>query len=111
MQATVTDHRQDVSVLSLRGELDVDTAATLHATLDELMARDVPRIVVDLAGLGFCDSTGLSAFLTSRNAALARGGWVRLAGPNRFVRQLLATVGLTRELPIYPDVAAATEDL
>jgi anti-sigma B factor antagonist len=104
MQATVTDHRSDVAVLHLRGELDRDTAIKLHATLADLLERPIPRIVVDLTDLKFCDSIGLSAFITSKQVIAARGGWLSFAGANPFVTQLMATVGLSRYFAIFPDV-------
>ncbi|HEY7273463.1 MAG TPA: STAS domain-containing protein [Actinoplanes sp.] len=104
MQATVTDHRSAVAVLHLSGELDANTAMTLHATLAELLNRPVPRIVVDLSDLRFCDSVGLSAFITSKQVIAARGGWLRFASPNAFLTQLMATVGLSRYFAVFPDV-------
>jgi anti-anti-sigma factor len=65
MQASITDHRSGVAVLHLRGELDADTAATLHAMLADLLERPVPRIIVDVSQLKFCDSVGLSEFVTT----------------------------------------------
>ena len=107
MQATVTDHRADVAVLHLKGELDADTAAKLHATLAELLERPVPRIVVDLSDLKFCDSVGLSAFITSKQVISARGGWLSFAGGNPFLTQLMETVGLSRYFAIFPEVEDA----
>ena len=66
MRATISDHRSDVAVLHLQGELDSDTASQLHGTIAELLERPVPRIVVDLTDLKFCDSVGLSAFITCK---------------------------------------------
>ena len=103
MQATVTDHHSDVAVLHLRGELDADTAAQLHSVLAGLLERPVPRIVVDVAQLKFCDSVGLSAFITSKQVITARGGWLSFAGANPFLVQLLETVGLTRYFAVFPD--------
>jgi anti-anti-sigma factor len=107
MQATVTDHRSDVAVLRLSGELDADTAKTLHAMLAGLLERPIPRIVVDLADLKFCDSVGLSAFVTSKQVIAARGGWLSFAGANPFLVQLLETVGLSRYFAIFPEVEDA----
>src|SRR3954451_2345300 len=107
MQATVTDYRPDVAVLHLKGELDADTAATLHSTLADLLERPVPRIVVDLSDLKFCDSVGLSAFITSKQVIAARGGWLSFAGANPFLSQLMETVGLSRYFAIFPDVDEA----
>jgi anti-sigma B factor antagonist len=107
MQATVTDHRSDVAVLHLRGELDSDTSVKLHACLADLLERPVPRIVVDLTDLKFCDSVGLSAFITSKQVITARGGWLSFAGANPFLTQLMETVGLSRYFAIFPEVEDA----
>src|SRR3954447_6721119 len=104
MKATVTDHRCDVAVLHLKGELDAETSAKLRSTLADLLERPVPRIVVDLTDLKFCDSVGLSAFITSKQVITARGGWLSFAGPNPFLTSLLATVGLSRYFAIFPQV-------
>ena len=104
MQATVTDHHSDVAVLHLKGELDADTANQLHAALADLLERPVPRIVVDLTELKFCDSVGLSAFITSKQVITARGGWLSFAGANLFLIQLMETVGLSRYFAIFPEV-------
>jgi anti-sigma B factor antagonist len=104
MQAKVTDHRPDVAVLYLKGELDADTANQLHETLAGLLERPVPRIVVDLTDLKFCDSIGLSAFVTSKQVITARGGWMSFAGANPFLIQLMETVGLSRYFAIFPEV-------
>ena len=113
MQATVTDIRSDVAVLRLSGELDADTSAILHELLAELLERPVPRIVVDLADLKFCDSVGLSAFVTAKQVIAARGGWLCFAGANKFLVSLLHTVGLSRYFTNFSDVddalAAAPE--
>jgi anti-sigma B factor antagonist len=104
MQATVTDHKSDVAVLHLSGELDADTATKLHATLADLLERPVPRIVVDLTDLKFCDSVGLSAFITCKQVITARGGWLSFAGANPFLAQLMETVGLSRYFAVFPEV-------
>ena len=106
MQATVSE-RSDISVLRLSGELDADTASRLHATLADLVERPVPRIVVDVSDLRFCDSVGLSAFITSKQVIAARGGWLSFAGANPFLLNLMETVGLSRYFAIFPEVEDA----
>ena len=112
MHATVTDYRADVAVLHLKGELDADTANQLYAALADLLERPVPRIVVDLSELKFCDSVGLSAFITSKQVITARGGWLSFASASPFLLQLMETVGLSRYFGIYAkvdDAVAAAE--
>ncbi len=104
MRATISDHRSDVAVLHLRGELDSDTASQLQETLAYLLERPVPRIVVDVTDLKFCDSVGLSSFVTSKQVIDARGGWLSFAGANPFLIQLMETIGLSRYFAIFPEV-------
>jgi anti-sigma B factor antagonist len=104
MRATISDHQSDVSVLHLRGELDSDTACQLQENLAYLLERPVPRIVVDVTELKFCDSVGLSSFVTSKQVIDARGGWLSFAGANPFLIQLMETVGLSRYFAIFPEV-------
>jgi len=107
MQVTITDHGLGVAVLHLRGELDADTAPTLHAVLADLLERPVPRIVVDVSQLKFCDSVGLSAFIAGKEVITARGGWLSFAGANPFLANLMRTVGLSRYFAAFPDVENA----
>jgi anti-sigma B factor antagonist len=91
----------------VRGSLDIDSAPVLTTALDQVLERPVPRVVVDLSGVEFCDSTGLSAFVIGHNQAAAAGGWLRIAAPTPWMSRLLDTVGLTGRLGVYPGVAEA----
>jgi len=110
MQVSVAHHPPNTAILTLRGSLDIDTAPALRANLNRLVARPAPRVVVDLAGLDFCDSMGVGVLVTAHTRALENGGWVRLAAPSSFLRRLLDTLGLTDYLAIFPAVAAAVAD-
>jgi anti-sigma B factor antagonist len=107
MLATISDAHSNVAVLRLSGELDAGTSTKLHATLADLVDRPVPRIVVDLTDLKFCDSVGLSAFITCKQVITARGGWLSFASANPFLLNLLETVGLSRYFAIFPEVEDA----
>jgi anti-anti-sigma factor len=107
MHVRVIDNPDDTVVVTVRGHLDVDSAPALLSALDTALERPVPRIVVDLSGVEFCDSTGLNAFVIGHNRVMHAGGWLRLAAPNDWVRRLLRTVGLSKQLGVYPSVADA----
>jgi anti-anti-sigma factor len=107
MHVRVIDHPDGTVVVTVRGNLDVDSAGGLLSALDAALERPVPRIVVDLSGVEFCDSTGLSAFVIGHNRVAHAGGWLRLAAPNEWVTRLLHTVGLAARLGLYPSVAEA----
>ncbi len=107
MHVSVVGNEDDSVVVTVRGNLDIDSAPVLTTTLAQVLDRPEPRIVVDLSGVDFCDSTGLSAFVTGHNRAVNAGGWVRLACPSEFLGRLLDTVGLTPRLGVYATVGDA----
>ncbi|MFF5296376.1 STAS domain-containing protein [Paractinoplanes globisporus] len=107
MHISVVGNPDASVVVTVRGNLDIDSAAVLTTTLDQVLGGRTPRVVVDLSDVEFCDSTGLSAFVVGNNQAIAGGGWLRLAGPNNFLADLLTTVGLTTRMGVYPTVADA----
>jgi anti-sigma B factor antagonist len=110
VQVSVVGNPDDAVVVHLRGNLDVDSATVLTTTLQQVLDLPHPHVVVDLSGIDFCDSTGLSAFVLGHRRALAGGGWLRLACPGDFLGNLLETVGLTPRIPTYPTVAEALSD-
>jgi anti-sigma B factor antagonist len=107
VHVSVVGNPDDSVVVSVRGHLDLDSAPVLATTLDQVLDRPHPRIVVDLSGVEFCDSIGLSAFVVGQRRADGQGGWLRLAAPGAWMTQLLDTIGLSDRLGVYPSVADA----
>jgi anti-anti-sigma regulatory factor len=68
-----------------------------------------PKIVVDLSLVPMCDSGGLNVLLEAHRMAASRGGWLRLAAAQPFVRRVLELTNLTRALLIHGTVADAAD--
>ncbi|MFJ8436708.1 STAS domain-containing protein [Kitasatospora sp. NPDC094019] len=96
-----------VRIVSVEGELDRDSAHGLRTALAGLSEDGVTRILVDLTGLGFCDSTGLNVLLRARQDAEPAGVALELAGLRPAVVRLFAVTGADTVLRIHPSVAAA----
>ncbi|MEV7417402.1 STAS domain-containing protein [Streptomyces sp. NPDC089919] len=99
--------REGVVVLLLSGELDHDTVGPLRAALDTALTGARPRLVVDCAGLRFCDSTGLNALLRARLAAEAAGGRLEVSGLPPVVRRLFRLTGADEVFAVHPDLESA----
>ncbi|EEP75075.1 hypothetical protein MCAG_05402 [Micromonospora sp. ATCC 39149] len=110
MTFTVTYAQQNGvgACLRLAGELDTSTAPELNAVLDRLTKRGERHLLVDLAELTFCDSTGIAAFVRGDNQAAARGGWLRVTGATGRVERVLRLTGLAEVLGYQPDTAHPT---
>lgn len=96
-----------ITVVSLTGQLDIDTAGSLSAALDGALHQPVPRIVIDLTEVAFCDSIGLSALAVAYNRCVEVGGFLRVAGANAFLIRVFDVVGLRPALPMFGTVDGA----
>jgi anti-anti-sigma factor len=83
----------DLHVVALHGELDVISADGLADALVEVAGS---RLVVDLSGLTFMDSSGIAALVVARNRILAdEQGQLELSRPEGIVRKALEIAGLS----------------
>lgn len=89
------------------GRLDLLSAAETKARLSETAAGGNRRIVIDLAGVSFIDSTGLGALIGALKAARQHGGDLRLARPTDQAKMLLSLTALDRVMRPYASVEEA----
>ncbi|MCM2410766.1 STAS domain-containing protein [Streptomyces sp. RKAG290] len=95
-------------VLEIAGDLDHETAPELRKAVEQLPLTAGQQLVLDLARLDFCDSSGITALLAARNLAIEQGGGIALAAVPPNTIRILGIVGLNRVFAIHPDVTAAT---
>ncbi|MFG2162219.1 STAS domain-containing protein [Streptomyces olivaceus] len=87
-------------VLRVTGELDYDQAAALRHEAEQLPLAPGQCLVVDLAGLRFCDSTGISTLLAARRHAHASGADIVLHAVPPNLMRILTLVGLDQVFTI-----------
>jgi anti-sigma B factor antagonist len=87
----VHEYRQgEATVLATHGELDFRTGAQLAGRLANLAVAGRHRIVLDVAGLAFCDTHGIRIMIGGHVRARDHGGWLRVVRPDWRIRKLLA---------------------
>ncbi|HYN97331.1 MAG TPA: STAS domain-containing protein [Pilimelia sp.] len=94
-------------VFEVRGELDMATAPQLREELQRLIDAGDRDVVVDMAGVGFMDSSALGALVVMYKALRDVGGRLRLAAVQPAVLSLLKVTSVDRVIDIYDDVRAA----
>ncbi|WP_249040743.1 STAS domain-containing protein [Actinoplanes teichomyceticus] len=99
---TSLDADGDTTTVSLRGEIDVLTVEQVRVALGEAVAGRPGRIVVDMAGVAFIDSTGLGALISGFQRARDQAIDFRLARPSASVRQILVLSGLMEVVQVIP---------
>lgn len=96
----------DHARLSLYGELDIAAATDLEAALEEVEHDRPERILLDLRGLTFLDSTGLRTLLAADTRAREAGRRLTiLQGPDA-VRRVFEITGLEERLELVDDEAS-----
>jgi anti-anti-sigma factor len=105
----LTCARDGYTVVALRGELDVCTAADTVRTLTAHAASGT-RIIVDLAELTFVDCSSLRELITVRARAQQAGGDLALADPQPMVLRLLVLTGMSSRCPVFASVRDAVKD-
>jgi anti-anti-sigma factor len=83
----------DVAIATVRGEIDISTVSIFSEQLGRLAGKNPQRLVIDLAGVSFIDSSGLGGFVRIRRT-LPPGCLVVICSPQRRVRQLFKITGL-----------------
>lgn len=104
-----TEQRGDVQVIRVRGAMDFFHIGPLREEVDRHLSAGAAKVVLDLYGVPFCDSSGLGLMLTAQQRAESAGGWLRLARPHLQIRRMLAVTRLDRHLTTYRSVRDATE--
>ena len=86
--------------LVVGGDVDWDAVLTLEpqweAAIDE---GELSRVTIDMTGVRFVDSTGISLLITAVDRIRARGADVRILKPEAQVFRIFEVVGVDDVLP------------
>ena len=107
--AVEVQRREGVTIVQPRGELELATAETLRSTLDAAIAETLSvgldgmengaRLVLDLRGLSFIDSTGLHLLVALDERAQRDGFQLTLLAPAAPIDRTIQLCGLDQTLP------------
>ncbi|MDQ0597967.1 stage II sporulation protein AA (anti-sigma F factor antagonist) [Streptomyces canus] len=97
-----------VLVVTVHGEIDHDVKDTLSQALTSEDGMPPPlRIVADLSGVTFMDSSGINVLITAHRRVSQAQGWLRIAGAQESVLRLLQMVGVDTFIPCHPTLEQA----
>ena len=96
-------------LITVTGELDYHTGPKLRACLDDAPCQE--GLVLDLSGITYCDSTGVSVLVHAYRRTEAAGTMLALAGATPGVFRLLSLTALDRFFTSYDSVDAAIHAL
>ncbi len=108
MAITVTSQdRGERLLITVSGDLDLVTAPLLTDEALNRLDTGSRDVLLDISGLEFCDSSGLSAFARISNRLAPDGHRLALAGPLPIVRRVLEVSGLVEVFIVADSVGDA----
>jgi len=101
--------RDGCAVLAVSGEVDVATVPRLREQLHGLVAQGSNKIIVNLDGVDFLDSTGLGVLVGALKRVRAHEGSLLLVCTQERLLKIFRITGLAKVFPIYESVEAAAK--
>lgn len=101
----------NVAVIVLTGEVDVYTSPRVKQEIVDLLNGGTIRLVVDLSGVEYLDSTGLGVLIGGLKRARERDGDLKLVCDNVRIQRIFEITGLTKIFDIFHSEADALAKL
>jgi anti-sigma B factor antagonist len=105
------EQRSGCAVVTIAGELDIYAVNGVRTTLSDLLTDGATRVVADLTGVSFMDSSGLGVLVMAHKTARVRRGAFALVCDDGLVRRLITLTGLVHVLRVFDSVDAAVADI
>ncbi len=99
----------DYFVLKPTGDLDVYTVGSLRDALGKLITGDNPKVVVELDGVPFMDSSGLGALMGGVRRLREAGGDLAIACTREQHLKLFTITGFGEGVSIAPTSEEAAQ--
>ena len=95
-------------MLTISGRLSLGTEVErLDAAVNELLKKDQKKVVFDISGLEYCDSSGVGMMVSSLTKLRKAGGELKMAGANPRIQRILKMTGVDSLMPMYGSVTEA----
>jgi anti-sigma B factor antagonist len=108
---TTRQLEEGTAVVDVAGKIAFNEGTVLvRNTVRDLLEHD-NRILLNLAGVDFIDSSGLGELVRTHASIRSRGGQLKIVNPSRTVHELLRITKLDRVLDIEQDEASALNSL
>ncbi|MCP9959973.1 STAS domain-containing protein [Streptomyces sudanensis] len=96
---TATSLGPGAVAVALAGELDLHAAEHIEPVLARLTGDAERELLLDLAGVTFCDSSGAALLLRTHRRCAAAGTRLRLCRVQRLPARVFRALGVDRAVP------------
>ena len=106
------DEEDGVTIASVEGEIDLSNAAELEMAISHAVANEAVGLVVDLAGVDYLDSSGVTLlFNLARRVSRRQQEFLVVVPGEAHVREILTLSGATEALALHETLPEALSQL
>ena len=99
----------DITELKLRGRLDSTSAGDLKEKVKSCIKAGQVRMIVEMSGVDFVDSSGLGSLVACLRSVNKAGGDIKIASLQDRVRVVFELIRLHHIFEIYDDSTTAAK--
>ncbi len=98
----------DVIILDMDGKITIgEGSVAVRSVIRRLLEEGKKRILLNLAGVGYVDSSGIGELVSSFTTINREGGQLKLLNLTQKIQDLLAITKLLTVFDVYEDEASA----
>ncbi|RMH36148.1 MAG: anti-sigma factor antagonist [Nitrospirae bacterium] len=97
----------DATIVKLEGRFDFANRRVFKDTIDRVQSSSSQRVILDLEGVSFVDSSALGLLVIAHQQFKTRQQRLSLAHPQPYVRQVLELANVPKMIPVYSTVREA----
>ncbi len=101
--------QNDVAIYAITGEIDITTSPDVRKVFDRIIKEKVPKVILNLQGVNYIDSSGLATLVEGLQRLKTYGGKMKLTNLSGKVKSLFEITKLERLFEIYPEEEKAVE--
>jgi len=108
---TATYEVAGTPVIDVSGEIDVYSAPELKSAINKAIDSGAANLIVDLADVGYMDSSGFGILLGATKRLRPKGGRINLVGCGEGIERMLRITGMDTVFGLFPNVEGAVDSL
>ena len=98
----------DITILDMSGKVTIgEGSVALRTSIRKLLGEGKKKIILNLAQVGYVDSSGIGEFVSSFTAVNKEGGTLKLLSLTQKIQDLLAITKLLTVFDVYDSESEA----
>ena len=93
-----------VTIVVIEGNIMQEEIALFRSRLEDLIESGKIRIIIDMSGVNYLSSMGLSVLISAKNQLQQQHGDLKIASVNQLIRNLFEVTRLVKKLDVYETI-------